>query len=99
MSALIPLLLLALLLLLLLALLAMLLLLLLPNNRSSNAGVQPVSSAEGLLAGVSQQALGFCADQEGDGVISLGEGCLIVSIIPAEPAGRLQVAAGTCIAF
>jgi hypothetical protein len=41
--------------------------------------MEPVSSAESLFAGVCQQALGFCSDQDGDGVIELGEGCLIVS--------------------
>jgi hypothetical protein len=41
--------------------------------------MEPVSSAESLFAGVCQQALGFCSDKDGDGVIELGEGCLIVS--------------------
>jgi hypothetical protein len=40
--------------------------------------MDPVSSAESLFAGVCQQALGFCSDKDGDGVIELGEGCLIV---------------------
>jgi hypothetical protein len=43
--------------------------------------MDPVSSAESLFAGVCQQALGFCSDKDGDGVIELGEGCLIVSVM------------------
>lgn len=42
--------------------------------------MDPVSSAESLFEGVCQQALGFCADKDGDGIIDLGEGCLIVSL-------------------
>lgn len=41
--------------------------------------MDPVTSAESLFEGVCQQALGFCADKDGDGIIDLGEGCLIVS--------------------
>lgn len=48
-------------------------------GRLNNAGMEPVKPVESLLQGVCQQALGFCADKDGDGVIELGEGCLIVS--------------------
>jgi hypothetical protein len=47
--------------------------------RSNNAGLEPVTPAESVCAGVCQQALGFCTDKDGDGVIELGEGCLVVS--------------------
>jgi hypothetical protein len=50
-----------------------------PPPRSNNAGLEPVSAAESVCAGVCQQALGFCTDKDGDGVIDLGEGCLVVS--------------------
>lgn len=49
------------------------------TTRSNNAGLEPVTAAESVCAGVCQQALGFCTDKDGDGVIELGEGCLIVS--------------------
>lgn len=51
------------------------------HNRSNNAGLEPVTPAESVCAGVCQQALGFCTDVDGDGVIELGEGCLVVSLV------------------
>ncbi|KAF6260138.1 pyruvate kinase [Scenedesmus sp. NREL 46B-D3] len=57
--------------------------------RANNAGLDPVSSAESLLAGVCQQALGFCSDKDGDGVIELGEGCLIVVLSGSGTAAQL----------
>lgn len=48
--------------------------------RGNNAGLEPVTPAESVCAGVCQQALGFCTDKDGDGVIELGEGCLVVSV-------------------
>jgi hypothetical protein len=38
----------------------------------------PVEPAEALLAGVAKQAITFCADKDGNGVIELKEGCLAV---------------------
>ncbi|WIA15846.1 hypothetical protein OEZ85_012601 [Tetradesmus obliquus] len=57
--------------------------------RANNAGMEPISSAESLCAGVCQQALGFCSDKDGDGVIELGEGCLIVVLSGGGVAARL----------
>ncbi|KAF8059377.1 hypothetical protein HT031_005182 [Scenedesmus sp. PABB004] len=57
--------------------------------RANNAGLEPVSPAESLLEGVCTQALGFCADADGDGVIELGEGCLIVVLTRSGLAAQL----------
>jgi hypothetical protein len=46
--------------------------------RYNNAAAAPVSASEALLSSVSKQAVTFCADRDGDGVIELKEGCLVV---------------------
>jgi hypothetical protein len=49
-----------------------------PSSRLNNAAMAPVEPAEALLAGVAKQAITFCADKDGNGVIELKEGCLAV---------------------
>ena len=48
------------------------------TRRYDNAGSDPVSASEALLSSVAKQAVTFCSDRDGDGVIELKEGCLAV---------------------